>query len=92
VEPRQKGIEREPKKSTQFPIAIKEADFQAHFVQDLHPNHVAVIRFLQPFGPPSLARFTDKFLSEFSEPGAGHPLAKLAHLSNTDKLEFYNKP
>lgn len=81
----QKGLEREPKKITQFPIATKEADFRADFVQDLHPNHVAIIKFLQPFGPPSLAPYTDKFLAHFSEPGVGHPLVLLARLSNTDK-------
>lgn len=85
----QQGESREPERATQYPINTKPRDFSEHMVRDLHPDHVAIIKREQPNGANWMRQFADigDRLREIPAEAftAGHPLAQLARLSNTDK-------
>ena len=85
----QKGEAREPAGRTQYPINTKPRDFSAYMVEDLHPDHVAIIKRLQPNEIDWLRQFADSGdrLREIPAEAltAAHPLAHLARLSNADR-------
>jgi hypothetical protein len=85
----QNGESRDPGGRTQFPINTKPRDFSAYMVKDLHPDHVAIIKRVQPNEVDWLRQFADSGdrLREIPSQAltGGHPLAQLAALSNTDK-------
>jgi hypothetical protein len=80
---------RIPHRNTQFPINSKAREFSGHMVVDLHPDHVAIIKSLQPNSALYLSQFTENFLLDLPMETltAGSPLATLARLTNTDKHE-----
>jgi hypothetical protein len=85
----QEGESREPDKRTQFPINTTPRNFSAYMFKDLHPDHVAIIKSMQPNEAAWLRQFADvgDRLREIPAEAFtfGHPLAQLARLSNTDK-------
>jgi len=85
----QQGEEREPDGRTQYPINTKPREFSDYMVRDLHPNHIAIIKQMQPNEVDWLRQFADagdrlREIPAVAFIGA-HPLAQLARLSNTDK-------
>jgi hypothetical protein len=89
----QRGETRDPSDATQFPINTtgptpkNPTAFSERYVEDLHPDHVARIKALQPNGAWHLEQFPEFVLlnSDVDGLAAGHPLAKLAALTNVDK-------
>jgi hypothetical protein len=83
----QRGETREPDRETQFPINTKPRDFSARMVKDIHLDHVAVIKAVQPNGANWLSQFPEHILQNADAEGlaGGHPLGVLAGLSNIDK-------
>ena len=82
-----KGHDREPVGSTQNPIATTKERFQNRQVEDIHPDHVALIKDLQPYGPHHMRQYTDA-LAKGLHPellAETHVLARLARLNNHDK-------
>lgn len=81
------GLNREPDRSTQFPINTKPRAFSAHYVTDIHPDHVAIIEAVQPNGASWLSQWPEHVLREVDVQAlaSGHPLAILADLTNVDK-------
>ncbi len=94
------GETREPKRITQFPINTAAGKFDAHKLPDVHPDHVAVIRALQPSAieveiPDGLRRsmyedlpadmLPESFYFRRDQRIANHPLTRLVKLSNQDK-------
>ena len=79
------GKVREPDSKTQFPIGTKS--FPERQVKDLHPNHVAVLKALQPYDRSYLSRAPEALArgDDMSTMIALHPLARLRRLSNSDK-------
>ncbi len=83
---RRQRLDREPEDRTQFPIAEKPGGFNRSYVADLHPDHVAKIEWLQPYGDqygPQIPATASA--SEREARIATHPLLLLQKLSNTDK-------
>ena len=97
---KRKGEMRDPNSQTQFPIAIEENRFNLGQVADLGPDHIALIKRLQPFDPDFIEAQRTSGLPP--SPGqvvqlapltpqlrlalaSGHPLARLQRLSNEDK-------
>jgi hypothetical protein len=54
------GSAAEPFSRTQYPIATEEGRFQEWQLKDLHPNHVAVIKWLQPWSEMSFQVMLDE--------------------------------
>lgn len=81
------GQTREPRRTTQFPIALTEKDFQDRWVVDIHPSHVAVLKWLQPYSPSHLAQYSNAILRGMdTKVGAiGHIANRLQELNNADK-------
>ena|GEM_PF-5871371 len=85
---KQRGEARNPDDRTQFPIARDEAGFaKARYMwRDMHPDHVALIAALQPYGDGFVkaerARYPHASLEALV---ASHPLTILRHLNNADK-------
>jgi len=91
---------RDPKRITQFPINTVAGQFDAHKLPDVHPDHVAVIRELQPSAMEveipggAMGGSYDDLPADMLPPSftlkrdqriADHPLTKLVKLSNQDK-------
>ncbi len=81
---------RDPARNTQFPINTKPRAFSDGMVTDLHPDHVAIIKRLQPNAADYFAPMPEDTLRTITAASAeglahGHPLAQLADLTNVDK-------
>lgn len=83
----QRGETRSPDRRTQFPINTKPRDFSAYMVEDIHPDHVAIIQAVQPNGANWLSQFPERVLRNGDAEGLAqsHPLGVLANLTNIDK-------
>jgi hypothetical protein len=78
---------REPSNRTQFPIHTKPRAFDSSMVADLHPDHAAIIKSLQPNEARYLSQFSETDLLNLNVEtfAARSPLGTLARLTNTDK-------
>jgi hypothetical protein len=93
------GKTRDPERETQFPIFYREVgEWSERRISDLHPDHVAIVRGLQPSQievqvPPEIADLVaadlvpipDAIFRERDGAIATHPLTLLAKLTNDDK-------
>jgi hypothetical protein len=83
----QQGLSRNPVTATQFPISTKPREFYERMVADIHADHQALIRAVQPNGAGWMTNWPEHVLHEADARGLaeGHPLAVLARLTNIDK-------
>jgi hypothetical protein len=83
----QQGATREPEWNTQFSINTQARKFSAHYVRDIHPDHVRFIQEMQPNGVRYLSQRSEIELLNIPVEAIAsqHPLAQLAELTNEDK-------
>ena len=90
----QQGKTRNPSRKTQFPIATAPEGFYRDQVEDLHPNHVTLIQWLQPYSEgylrqeSSSGRMPDLVIqgkTGFDVLAKRHAAFHLRRLNNQDK-------
>ena len=94
---RSRGISRDPKRITEFPIATESARFRLDKISDLSSAHQADIERLQPYDRSNLsphhpfAVHPPEIMAEFSLADVieRHPLRTLQRLTNTDKHQTF---
>ena len=82
------GETREPIPQTQFPIFTNEQAFNPGWVKDMHPSHVALIKWLQPYSPIQMPNYAVEIISRGGDAEAlakGHVIERFRSTHNHDK-------
>lgn len=81
------GKTRDPLFDTQYPIATSKQKLKGRQIQDLAPDHRAIIERAQPYGPDHMAQYAN-VIARGMKPeilAKQHVVAALGSLNNADK-------